>query len=213
MPRPHPSADDVSQDVPARLAAARAGSQEALGELLQTCRQYLLLVANSELDANLRVKVGASDLVQETFLEAQQAFGRFHGSSEEDLLAWLRCILVNNLTNYARRYRGTDKRDLRREVSLDAEDSARRNLKANLTAAAALPGEGAEHREQARALEEALGRLPAHYRTVIALRHQERCSFAEVGRRLGRTEDAARMLWTRAVKQLRQEYESLHERS
>jgi RNA polymerase sigma-70 factor (ECF subfamily) len=48
---------------------ARKGSREALGRLLETCRPYLLLVANNELDRDLQAKAGASDLVQETFIE------------------------------------------------------------------------------------------------------------------------------------------------
>jgi RNA polymerase sigma-70 factor, ECF subfamily len=64
---------DASQYLP----AARAGSREALGQALEICRGYLLRVANQGLDAELRAKGGASDLVQETFLEAQRDFGRF----------------------------------------------------------------------------------------------------------------------------------------
>src|SRR5262249_7844950 len=72
-----------------RLAEARAGLTEALGELLQECRNYLLLLANQKCDPDLSAKVSPSDLVQETFLEAQRDFGQFHGASEEELRAWL----------------------------------------------------------------------------------------------------------------------------
>ena len=58
-------------DAALRLAAARTGSSEALGQALQACRGYLLLLAERELDPDLRAKGGASDVVQETFLEAQ----------------------------------------------------------------------------------------------------------------------------------------------
>src|SRR5262249_35643200 len=92
------------------LAAARAGSREALGQALETCRNYLLLIAGRQLDSDLHAKGGASDLVQETFLEAQRDFGRFQGSSEGELQAWLRQILLNNVANFTRRYRGTGKR-------------------------------------------------------------------------------------------------------
>src|SRR5436190_23322173 len=98
------------------LPAARAGSTEALGQLLEACRGYLLLIAQQELDPNLRAKGGASDLVQETFLKAQRHFGRFQGDSEVELLAWLRRLLLNNLANFARQYRDTNKRRLGREV-------------------------------------------------------------------------------------------------
>ena len=87
------------------LAAARAGSREALGQVLETFRSYLLLVADRELDAELRAKGGASDLVQDTFLEAQRDFDCFHGNSADELRAWLRRLLLNNVANFTRQYR------------------------------------------------------------------------------------------------------------
>src|SRR5262249_13094013 len=62
------------QGVDEWLALARGGSPEALGQLLELCRRYLLQVANAELETLLQAKAGASDLVQETFLEAQRVF-------------------------------------------------------------------------------------------------------------------------------------------
>src|SRR5271166_2506287 len=93
-----------------QLAAARSGSRQALGALLEACRGYLLLVARQELDPPLLAKGGASDLVQQTFLEAHRDFARFHGKSEEELLAWLRQLLLHNLADFTRRYREVAKR-------------------------------------------------------------------------------------------------------
>src|SRR5205823_4133645 len=75
------------------LSAARDGSRDALGRALEACRRYLLCVAHQQLNRDLQAKGGASDLVQETFLEAQSSFDRFHGSSEVELRAWLRQLL------------------------------------------------------------------------------------------------------------------------
>ena len=90
-------------DAARQLAAARAGSREALGQVLQACRGYLLLLAERELDPDLRAKGGASDLVQGTFLEAQKDFAHFQGDSEDELRAWLRQVLLHNLANFTRR--------------------------------------------------------------------------------------------------------------
>src|SRR5262245_17294596 len=108
------------KDAAGLLAAARGGSREALGEALEACRAYLLHVAQRELAPALQAKGGASDLVQETFLDAQRDFHRFHGGSEEELLAWLRQVLRHKLANFTRHYRGTDKRAVAREVALQA---------------------------------------------------------------------------------------------
>jgi RNA polymerase sigma-70 factor (ECF subfamily) len=192
-------AEDAAQWLP----AARAGSAEALGRVLEACRGYLLLVAQRELDPELRAKGGASDLVQETLLDAVRAFPRFRGDSEAEVLAWLRRLLLNNLVSFARRYRDADKRRLAREVALDAGDSSAAG--GGPAADASSPSGRAVAGEEERALHEALGRLPEDYRGVLLLRFQQELSFDEIGRRLGLTPNAARKLWARALRRLRQE--------
>src|SRR5262245_49915002 len=115
MARPHAPEPQPPARWQQWMQAAQNGSGDALGELLQACRHYLLLVAEQNLDSDLRDKVAASDLVQDTCLEALRDFGRqFRGDTEEELLAWLKRILLNNLANQVRRYRGTEMRDVRR---------------------------------------------------------------------------------------------------
>jgi RNA polymerase sigma-70 factor, ECF subfamily len=102
----------------ALIEAARHGDPDALGQALETYRDYLLLVANQELEPELRAKLGASDLVQETFLGAQRDLASFRGQSELEWRLWLRGILVHLLANHRRQYRSTSKRRLDREVPL-----------------------------------------------------------------------------------------------
>jgi DNA-directed RNA polymerase specialized sigma24 family protein len=59
-------------------------------------------VANKELNPKLQAKGGASDLAQQTFLEVQRDFARFHGDSEDELLAWMRRLLLHNLADFKR---------------------------------------------------------------------------------------------------------------
>jgi RNA polymerase sigma-70 factor (ECF subfamily) len=188
------------------IEAARKGSSEALGSLLELCRPYLLLVANQQIQPDLKVKVGASDLVQETFLEAQRDFAGFRGDSEAELLAWLRQILVNNAAGFTRQFRDTQKRRLDQEISLS--DTPLANLLQNIQDLGDSPSAQALARERDQALHEALSKLPEQYRQVIHLRNYERLSFEEVGQQLGRSAEAARKLWTRAMTQLEQLLES-----
>lgn len=197
---------ESSNNTVAWLEAARAGAPEALGQALETYRRYLLLVAERNLDPQLRGKGGASDLVQETFLDAQHAFPRFHGSTEAELLAWLRRLLLNNLSNFARRYRTTGKRALGRETPLP--DAGASTAGPGLAGSEPTPSAQAMEREQALALQQALARLPEDYQRVIMLRYQEAKSFEDIGRMLERSADAARKLWSRAMERLRQECES-----
>src|SRR5262245_45138140 len=154
------------------LADARAGSPAALGQALEACRGYLLLVAQGEVAEDLRAKGGASDLVQETLLEAYRDFARFQGDSEAELLAWLRRLLLNNLADFTRQYGGTGKRRLDREVPApDGDSSAAAD--GGLAAAGPSPSGVAAAGEQAAAVRGVLERLPPDYRRVIELRYQE----------------------------------------
>jgi RNA polymerase sigma-70 factor (ECF subfamily) len=197
-------------DVAQRLAAARAGSREALGQALEAFRGYLLLLAQEDLDPALRAKGGASDLVQDTFLEAQRDFHQFHGNSEEELRAWLRQLLRHNLADFTRRYRGTGKRGVGREQPLDAGGSAA-EPGAGLAAPDPSPSRVTAAQEQAEALRRALERLPEDYRQVLLLRHQEKLAFKEIARRMGREPPAVRKLWSRAIRRMRLEMEKPHE--
>lgn len=188
-----------------QLAVARSGSREALGQVLESCRKYLLLVAGQELDSDLQGKGGASDLVQQTFLEAQRDFAGFQGSSQAELLAWLRLILLNNVANFTRHFRATAKRAVGREVELRNGDSAQPGFE--LAARSLTPSSEAIEREQAAAMHQALVRLPDDYRRVIELRYVEKLTFEAIGGRMNRSADAARKLWARALSQLRKEWE------
>lgn len=184
------------------IRSARAGSDEALGRLLEECRAYLLLVANRALPPELRGKAGASDLVQETFLQAQLDFPRFHDHTERELLAWLRRILLNNIANFKRHYCGTGKRQLGREVPLG--EGPLGEPSPEVPVAGPSPSSLLVAEEQDAALAGALGRLPDEYRRVITWRNYDRLSFGEIGDRLGRSAAAARKLWVRAVERLQE---------
>jgi RNA polymerase sigma-70 factor (ECF subfamily) len=188
------------------LAAARAGSPEALGQALEACRGYLLLIAQQELQPELRAKGGASDLVQETFVKAQRHFDRFQGSTEAEWLAWLRRLLLNNLADFRRLYQEVDKRRADREVPLGAGSSADRGP--GLEDTMPSPSGLAMGQEQAERVRQALDRLPEDYRRVLLLRNQEDRPFEEIAGLMGRSANAVRKLWARAVERFQHEWEA-----
>ncbi len=188
------------------LPAARAGSSEALGQVLETCRGYLLLIAQQELDQTLQAKAGASDLVQQTFLEAQRDFGGFQGTTQAALLAWMRQLLINNLANFRRDFH-RDKRRVSREIALPAGDSSRRRA-TGVDARASTPSVEMMRAEQTEALQFALDRLPEDYRRVIQLRYREEQSFEAIAELMERSQNAVRKLWSRAIERLQQELDA-----
>src|SRR5438874_12025956 len=102
------------------LQEIRQGDPTALGRLLELYRHYLALLARLQIGQRLQGKVDASDLVQETFLEAHRNFAHFRGTSEGELVRWLRQILATNLADLLRRYLGTQGRDVRLEREIEA---------------------------------------------------------------------------------------------
>jgi RNA polymerase sigma-70 factor (ECF subfamily) len=187
------------------LTAARGGSADALGAALESCRAYLLLVAEKEMDPRLKAKGGASDLVQQTFMEAQQAFGRFSGTHEAELLAWLRRMLLNNVATFRRHWEQTQKRQASREVGIGGDSTA---PGIQPVADTPTPSRQMAAGERAAAVRAALARLPEDYRQVLSLRYEEDMPFEEVAKRMGRTSNAVRKLWARAVERLEQELDA-----
>jgi RNA polymerase sigma-70 factor (ECF subfamily) len=191
------------------LQSARAGDAAALGRLLDLYRNYLRLVTRSVIHGALQVRIDPSDLVQETFLKAHRDFGRFVGSSEHELVAWLRRILIRNIADEAKRHRRQG-RDVRRQESLEAalersSVAVQRALAAPLTS----PSARIENRERAVLLADALAMLPDHYREVFILRSLEHVPIEQIAERMGRSANAVYKLWFRAMTALKQELEGL----
>jgi RNA polymerase sigma-70 factor (ECF subfamily) len=187
--------------------SARGGSGSCLGQLLALYTNYLKLLVSAQLDNRLRARVSPSDIVQESFYEAHRDFGDFRGSSIGEFVVWLRRIVVNNILRVVEQHVLAEKRDVRREVSL--EEIGRRlekstvRLESFLAEQAESPSGCASRREDEILLADTLATLPADYRDVIVLRHIEGLPFEEVAQRMDRSAGAVRMLWLRALKRMR----------
>jgi RNA polymerase sigma-70 factor (ECF subfamily) len=159
------------------------------GESLAPLRGYLLFVAEQHLGRELHAKGGASDLVQATLLNAHRSRRQFRGESDEEYRGWLRRILLNLVRKFRRRWL-TQSRDCAREVPLQEQ------------AGGASPSHLARQAEQREQLARALALLPEEQQRAIALRFEDGLSFAEVGARLGKTAEAARKVYHRALERL-----------
>ncbi|TWU19680.1 sigma-70 family RNA polymerase sigma factor [Allorhodopirellula heiligendammensis] len=200
---PDPTSGSNHAGFASLLAQARAGNRDALGELLQWYANYLTILASTQLDRRLRRRLNPSDIVQEAMMAAHQDFGDFRGTSQGELLCWLRTILIHTLHRSFKRNVTVEKRDIRREVSLDSvsnrlEESAG-NLAAILPANSPSPSAPMQARERAVALADQLSELKPHYREVIVLRVLQGLSFDEIAQRMDRNCGAVRMLWLRAL--------------
>ncbi len=188
------------------LNRARDGDDAARDELFQKCRNYVNVVARAQVESWMQAKVDASDLVQQTLLEAHRGLANFRGNSEGEWLAWLRQILSHNAADFIRSYKGTAKRQARREVSLRvATGNGSGEFLREPTDPGESPSQVIQRREREIHVAEAVSKLPADYQEVIMLRNLQRLPFNEVAERMGRSRPAVQMLWMRALQSLQQQ--------
>jgi len=203
-------ATESQGEVDKLFASAQQGSSSCLGRLLTLYSNYLKLLVSAQLDDRLRVRVSPSDIVQETFFEAHRDFHQFRGQSPGEFVAWLRRILVNNILRVVEQHLQAEKRDVRREVSLEQIGRRLEQSTARLESLLAQQGDSpsghAQRREQEMLLADALAGLPEDYQQVILLRHIEGLPFDDVARRMDRSAGAVRMLWLRALERLRRSF-------
>ncbi len=188
----------TKEQVEALIREARNGSQIAFGKLVRASQDYLRAVARRSLPGSLQAKLSPSDLVQDTALEAHRDISSFQGAQFAELLAWMRQILVHNLSNYKRHFEQTAKRSISREICGDQAAHAIENLD-NSTPS---PSSRLAYLEQRHAMQDVLSRLPEEMKAVIELRNKEGLSFTEIGVRIDCSSPAARRMWARAIERM-----------
>ncbi len=189
-----PDEADLQHVFAGLLDRARSGDERAIAQLIEPYRKYLLMIANQGMDDAWRAKMGASDIVQETMLKAQQNLDQFEGEQSAEFKAWLAAILTNDVRKTHRQFR-TQKRNARQEINIQDQSAVGRGL----TDRQMTPGTNAVRQEKERALHEAMNRLTPDQRRVIELRSFDGLSFEEVGRAIEKNADAARKFWARSV--------------
>ena len=187
------------------IRRARRGDGECRDRLFGLCRGYLGFVARAQVESWVKAKVDASDVVQQTMLEAHRDFDRFQGLSEKEWLGWLRKILTHNVADFVRHYRGTAKRQARREVRFrDPAETGPVHGAPEPAAPGPTPSQEFLRMDDELRVAAALAELPPDYQEVIVLRNLERLSFNDVAQQMGRSRPAVQMLWMRAINKLQQ---------
>ena len=175
----------------------RDGDATAAATLFERHLPALRAKARARLPAALRAKVGASDVVQDAYLAAFMGLGEFEDRGDGSFGRWLRRILENKIADEVRRHAGTSKRDARREMRL-ATGAAGLVPEPSRPTPSAEVGAG----EEATRLGTVVDSLPEDYGAVIRLVHLEGRTLADAGARMGRSPDAVRMLYGRAMDRL-----------
>jgi RNA polymerase sigma-70 factor (ECF subfamily) len=184
------------------IRLAREGQQEALGDLLDAHRNYLRVLAASCLHREMQGKADASDVVQGTLLKVHENFRQFRGTTELEWMTWLRKILVNHLSDFQKGLR-RERRNVTREQPLESLVDRSSAMLCNLgPAPGPSPSQEAQRREAAALVADAIAELEPEDRDVVILRSLHELDWNAIGERTGRSPDAARMLWARAMQRV-----------
>jgi len=194
------------------LTRARAGENEALGELCALYRNYLRMVVRTGLGPRLRERVELSDVVQEALVEVVKQFPQFTGQNEAALVGWLRRLVSQKLADLARYHNRVKRAGAATSLALEApfdsgghagEREANGRLLDMLALSQTSPSEAASRRELIVLLADALAALPESEADVLWLYHAENLSFEAIGDRIGLSRKAIRGIWARGLKHLR----------
>ncbi len=180
------------------LQSARQGDDAALNQIWQELRTYLLIIANQRLDVGLRGKMDASDVVQQSLMDAHKGFDEFRGQTEGEIKAWVCKLVIHNLVDAGRRFRLSQKRSIGKETSWTTENelTAIKDDKS--------PSTLLRQRETDDEMARAVSQLPQRSQQVLELRHRLGLSHAQVAVELGMTESGAQKLWSRIVLELQE---------
>jgi len=164
------------------------------------------MLARMQMRASYKAKLGASDIVQQTMMQAVAAIDQYRGTTEAEWRAWLRKILVRQMCHLDRDLH-RDKRDIRREQSMEqrvAQSSMR--LEGLLAGDVGTPSQHAMVGESLVSLADAIESLPEAQRDAIAMHYLEGLKLSEVAERMDKTTGSVAGLLHRGMKQLRQNF-------
>jgi RNA polymerase sigma-70 factor (ECF subfamily) len=178
------------QETAALVERARDGSGSALDALFARCAGKLLPLIRLRMGRSLRSEVESRDILQAVLLKSFERIGQFHGHAAGSLMAWLARIAENEIRDRAD-YHGRQRRDAARRVPLDEATSLPQPVRSALSQVILT--------QEAERLERALESLTETQREAILLRQFEELTFPEMAARLGKSEDACRMTFARAM--------------
>ncbi len=201
---------DDKDDIPGLLDRLHRDGQQALGEEFSRHRDRLRRMVEFRLDARLRGRVSASDVLQEAYIDALKRLNHFRADPAVPFFLWLRTVTIQRLIEVHRHHLGAKARDAAKEVRLGRGDA----IEASSEKMAAMIGEltspslAAQRAEILGSLRETIDRLDPTDREVLALRHFEELSNLEVAGLLGIQPAAASKRYVRAIERLREALES-----
>jgi RNA polymerase sigma-70 factor (ECF subfamily) len=185
------------------LELAQLGEQAAWEELMSRHREKLRRMVEFRLNPRLQGRVDASDVVQETFIEAARVLTPDRRNPNLPVHLWLRRLANQKLIQAHREHLEAECRAAGRELTeLPNADVSSYSIARYLVGDFTSPSLAAMRDEKREALQAALERLDVLDREVLVLRHFEQLSGPESAEILGISHDAVKKRYVRALEKL-----------
>jgi RNA polymerase sigma-70 factor (ECF subfamily) len=195
LPRPDP--DETGR----LLTQVMAGDRQALDHLLALHRGFLRRAVELRLDARVRARLDASDVVQEAQLEATQRIGDYLRRQPMPFHVWLEKTAFETLLRLRRQHVEAACRSVENEVPLPGRSSVR--LAHLLLGRGPAPSQNLRDQELAHQVQQGMAGLSEEDREVLLLRGFEGLTNEEAGLILGIEPAAVSKRYTRALLRLR----------
>jgi RNA polymerase sigma-70 factor (ECF subfamily) len=186
-----------AEDEAKLVQAARSGDADAFARLFDRYANLLAGRVRKVVPAQLTRKVSVADILQEVRITAFRRFESFELRGEGSVRNWLMRILEHKIGDVFRKYRGAAKRAAHVEVTRGQRPDTH-----NVRGSGGTPSQAVIAAESRRLLRETLALLPDDYRTILRLVFVEQLSLREAGEEMGRSREAAKKLYGRALARL-----------
>lgn len=191
---------------PDLLQKAASGDEAAWRALIGPFEGRLKRMLHLRLNRRLQGRVDENDILQEAYLEIHRKLPEYAADPKLPLFLWVRHHAGLKLAEVHRRHLGAQARDADREITLHRgglpeADSA--SLAAQLMGALTSPSQAAQKAELRLAVQAALAQLDPTDREVLALKHFEQLTTAEMAEVLGLSKAGAGHRYVKAIKRLR----------
>ena len=191
------------------LRRTREGDRAAFAELFSRRRARLLRIVHFRLDKRIAGRVDVDDILQESYLAAEQRIDSFEGDAPEGFFIWLRLVVGQTMIDIHRRHVAAQSRDVRREYrerkSPGGDTSQMLHLSSFLPGDFTTPSSLMNRADRSDRLAVAIEGLSGVDQEMLALRHYEELTNGEVAVQLGLSEQAASVRYVRALGRLRKE--------
>lgn len=193
--------DNIAVDDLDLLRHAQSGNEDALNEVLIKHRERLKRMVAVRMNQKLQSRIDASDVIQDTFIEASRALDAYLENPKMPVFIWLRRLAGEKLIQAHRQHLGAQKRAAGREQRIfgGAPQATSQSMAIQLAGSITSPSQAVVKKEAKNQLLAALESMDEIDREILTLRHFEHLSSRETAEIMGMNHEAVRKRYVRAL--------------